>query len=320
MIYFFYDKKKFLVKKKENLIRIDTYIKFILHKKNRNFIQKIIEKGFVYVNNILIKKNYIVKINDVIEIFLPEGKKNIIPENLKINIFYEDEYVIIINKQSGLVVHPGKGNESMTLINGLHFYFLKKKNIYNKIPILVHRIDKGTSGLILVAKDKNILEKISKQFYINHIKRKYITLVWGYIKNNKGTIICNIGRSLKNRIYMNVFPNGIYGKFSITHYKVLERFKYVTLLKCTLETGRTHQIRVHLKYIGHPILNDKDYGGNHTFKEKKNIKKLFINMKYQALHAYYIEYIHPIYRKKNYFICPIPDRIKFLIKNLRLFK
>ncbi|BEH03786.1 ribosomal large subunit pseudouridine synthase D [Candidatus Karelsulcia muelleri] len=261
----------------------------------------------VYVNNILIKKNYIVKINDVIEIFLPE-KKNIIPENLKINLFYEDEYVIIINKQSGLVVHPGKGNESMTLINGLHFYFLKK-NFYKKIPILVHRIDKGTSGLILVAKDKNILEKISKQFYINHLKRKYITLVWGYIKNNKGTIICNIGRSLKNRIYMNVFPNGIYGKFSITHYKVLERFKYVTLLKCTLETGRTHQIRVHLKYIGHPIINDKDYGCQKYIIEKN---------KYQALHAYYIEYIHPIYRKQNYFICPIPERIKFIIKNLRL--
>lgn len=202
----------------------------------------------------------------------------------------------------------------MTLINGLHFYFLKRKNnIYNRIPILVHRIDKGTSGLILVAKDKNILEKISKQFYINHIKRKYITLVWGYIKTNKGTITCNIGRSLKNRINMNVFPNGIYGKFSITHYKVLERFKYVTLLKCTLETGRTHQIRVHLKYIGHPILNDKDYGGKKF--------KLFINMKikYQALHAYYIEYIHPIYRKKNYLICPLPEKIKLLIKKLRLF-
>ncbi|WP_425359970.1 RluA family pseudouridine synthase [Candidatus Karelsulcia muelleri] len=301
-----------LVKKKENLIRIDTYIKYILYKNNRNFIQKIIEKGLVYVNNILIKKNYIVKINDVIEIFLPE-KKKIIPENFKINIFYEDEYVIIINKQSGLVVHPGKGNESMTLINGLHFYFLKK-NFSKKIPILVHRIDKGTSGLILVAKDQNILEKISKQFYINHLKRKYITLVWGYIKNNKGTIICNIGRSLKNRIYMNVFPNGISGKFSITHYKVLERFKYVTLLKCTLETGRTHQIRVHLKYIGHPIINDKDYGCKKSIKSIE--KKIF---KYQALHAYYIEYIHPIYRKKNYFICPIPERIKFIIKNLRLF-
>ncbi len=262
----------------------------------------------VYVNNILIKKNYIVKINDVIEIFLPE-KKNIIPENFKINIFYEDEYVIIINKQSGLVVHPGKGNESMTLINGLHFYFLKK-NFYKQIPILVHRIDKGTSGLILVAKDKNILEKISKQFYINHLKRKYITLVWGYLKKKKGTIICNIGRSLKNRIYMNVFPNGIYGKFSITHYKVIERFKYVTLLKCTLETGRTHQIRVHLKYIGHTIINDKDYG----YIEKKYIKSI---EKKIALHAYYIEYIHPIYRKKNYFICPIPERIKFLIKDLR---
>ncbi|WP_259288663.1 RluA family pseudouridine synthase [Candidatus Karelsulcia muelleri] len=297
-----------LVKKKENLIRIDTYIKYILHKNNRNFLQKILEKGLVYVNNILIKKNYIVKINDVIEIFLPE-KQNIIPENFKINIFYEDEYVIIINKQSGLVVHPGKGNESMTLINGLHFYFLKK-NFYKQIPILVHRIDKGTSGLILVAKDKNILAKISKQFYINHLKRKYITLVWGYLKKKKGTIICNIGRSLKNRIYMNVFPNGISGKFSITHYKVIERFKYVTLLKCTLETGRTHQIRVHLKYIGHPIINDKDYG----YIEKKYIKSI---EKKIALHAYYIEYIHPIYRKKNYFICPIPERIKFLIKDLR---
>ncbi|WP_259285737.1 RluA family pseudouridine synthase [Candidatus Karelsulcia muelleri] len=299
-----------LVKKKENLIRIDTYIKYILHKNNRNFLQKILEKGLVYVNNILIKKNYIVKINDVIEIFLPE-KKKIIPENFKINIFYEDEYVIIINKQSGLVVHPGKGNESMTLINGLHFYFLKK-NFYKQIPILVHRIDKGTSGLILVAKDKNILEKISKQFYINHLKRKYITLVWGYLKKKKGTIICNIGRSLKNRIYMNVFPNGIYGKFSITHYKVIERFKYVTLLKCTLETGRTHQIRVHLKYIGHTIINDKDYG----CIEKKDIEKKDIEKKI-ALHAYYIEYIHPIYRKKNYFICPIPERIKLIIKNLR---
>uniref|UniRef100_UPI0032B284E5 RluA family pseudouridine synthase n=1 Tax=Candidatus Karelsulcia muelleri TaxID=336810 RepID=UPI0032B284E5 len=304
-----------IVNNQEKLIRIDKFLFYKFSNINRNIIQKLIKTGNISVNKILIKKNFLIKKNDRIDILFFSRKKKIIYDHLKLNIIYEDEYILIINKQSGLVVHPGNGNESNTLINGLYFYLNKNKmnHFYKKFPNLVHRIDKETSGLILVAKDKNIKKKISKQFICNKIKRNYITLVWGNIKKNKGTIICNIGRFVKKNIYMNFFPNGKNGKFSITHYKVLERFKYVTLLKCTLETGRTHQIRVHLKYIGHPIFNDKNYGGN---KKDKFIKNYLNKIKYQALHAYYIEYIHPIYIKTTYFICPIPKRIKFLIKLL----
>ncbi len=246
---------------------------------------------------------------------------------MKLHLLYEDEYILIINKKSGLVVHPGNGNKSMTLSNGLHFYFKNKKiiNINDNYPFLGHRIDKGTSGLILVSKYENILNKISKQFWFNKIKRKYITLVWGIFFKKEGTIICNIGRCLKNKTHMNVFPNGCLGKQAITHYKVLETFKYFSLLKCSLETGRTHQIRVHLKYIGHPIFNDKNYGEDKkyknflSFKERIFLEKCLKTFKYQALHAYYLEFKHPIYLKNKYLISPIPEKFKFLIKKIKNF-
>ncbi|YCJ92081.1 MAG: RluA family pseudouridine synthase [Candidatus Karelsulcia muelleri] len=317
------------VKKNEINLRLDFFLKKKFSSYKRNFFQNLIKKKNVFVNKIYKKKNYLLKNNDVIEIFLK--KKKFHYQKMKLHLLYEDEYILIINKKSGLVVHPGNGNKSMTLSNGLHFYFKNKKiininiNINDNYPFLGHRIDKGTSGLILVSKSEKILKKISKQFWFNKIKRKYITLVWGIFFKKEGTIICNIGRCLKNKTHMNVFPNGFLGKQAITHYKVLETFKYFSLLKCSLETGRTHQIRVHLKYIGHPIFNDKNYGEDKkyknflSFKERIFLEKCLKTMKYQALHAYYLEFKHPISLKNKYLISPIPEKFKFLIKKIKNF-
>ncbi|XMD33474.1 MAG: RluA family pseudouridine synthase [Candidatus Karelsulcia muelleri] len=312
-------KTKFLLKQNEINLRLDLFLKTKFSSYKRNFVQNLIKNKNVFVNKIYKKKNYLLKNNDVIEIFFKKKKFNY--KKIKLHLLYEDEYILIINKKSGLVVHPGNGNQSMTLSNGLHFYFKNKKIM----PFLVHRIDKGTSGLILVSKYENLFKKISKQFWFNKIKRKYITLVWGIGLKKEGTIICNIGRCLKNKTHMNVFPNGLLGKQAITHYKVLETFQYFSLLKCSLETGRTHQIRVHLKYIGHPILNDKNYGEDKkyknfiSFKERILLEKCLKTFKYQALHAYYLEFKHPIYLKNKYFISPIPEKFKFLIKKIKNF-
>ncbi|WGH27275.1 MAG: RluA family pseudouridine synthase [Candidatus Bostrichicola ureolyticus] len=311
------------VDQQQESIRIDKFLLKKLYNITRNKIQNSANNGNIKVNGITVKSNYRIKPFDIIHILIDYEKDNyhIIPKNIPINIIYEDEYLILVNKPSGMVVHPSYGHYNNTLINALKYYFHKKN--FNKMIVsrdgLVHRIDKDTSGLIIVSKNEYCLQHLLQQFFYHTIIRQYIALVWGNISNNTGTITGHIGRNLYNRKKMNVFPDGNYGKYAVTHYKVLKRFKYVNLVSCYLETGRTHQIRVHFKYIGHPVFNDHIYGGNKILKNKKD--KEFLNFCFkilprQALHAFSLGFIHPFNKKKYYFKCPLPNDIKNIIKIL----
>ncbi|MBC8486033.1 MAG: RluA family pseudouridine synthase, partial [Bacteroidetes bacterium] len=243
-------------------------------------------------------------------------------------ILYEDNDVIVVNKVAGMVVHPAYGNYQGTLVNALIYHFHLTGEIQNKNgagPYLVHRIDKDTSGVIMAAKNEESQIKLGKQFYNHTLERKYVALVWGDVKEEQGTITGNIGRSLKNRKIFRVFPEGDYGKHAVTHYKVLERFGYVTLVECKLETGRTHQIRVHLKYIGHTLFNDETYGGNEilkgtTFtKYKQFVKNCFKICQRQALHAKSLGFIHPATREKMFFDTPLPPDMEEVLEKWRKY-
>ena len=235
----------------------------------RNKIQNSIKAGNVRVNNSIVKANYKVKGEDVVTVVLDYPKENyeVIPQEIDIDIVYEDNDLLIVNKKAGMVVHPGYGNRDRTLVNAVSFHVnnLPCKSGKDR-PGLVHRLDKNTSGLLVIAKTESAMTILSKKFAERDLERKYITLVWGNVKEDEGIIVGHIGRHLKNRKIMDVFPNGDYGKEAISHYKVLERFGYTTLIECKLETGRTHQIRAHFKYIGHPVFNDEDYGGDAILK------------------------------------------------------
>ncbi|BDT61620.1 MAG: hypothetical protein RDO_1480 [Flavobacteriales endosymbiont of Rhyzopertha dominica] len=314
-------------------IRIDKYLYIFFKKKiSRKKIQNNIINNNVLLNNKIIKCNKKIKINDkIIFIYnnqLLNNNNNIITENknIKINIHYEDKYIIIINKQPGLIVHPGYGNYNNTLINWLKYY-INIKNINNNLNYtdnklgLLHRLDKNTSGLLIIAKNLKIYNNIKKQFINKIIIKKYLALVWGIPKYNTLTIKNYIGRNIKNRKIMKVYLNKKYGKYSITKYKIIKKFKYFSLLKCYLKTGRTHQIRIHLNYIGNTIFNDDIYGGNkiknnlNFNKINKNIlNKCFKILPRLALHAYYLKFYHPIFKKNKKFIIKLPNDIKKLIK------
>jgi 23S rRNA pseudouridine1911/1915/1917 synthase len=245
----------------------------------------------------------------------PPRDVEILPEDIPINIVYEDEDLILINKQAGLVVHPGYANYTGTLLNGLAHYFAKtgQTNVENGFGYLVHRIDKDTTGLLLVTKNELAQTKLAKQFFDHTVDREYEALVWRDVENDEGIIEGNIGRSLKDRRVMTVFPDGEYGKEAVSHYKVLRRFGYVTLIQCKLETGRTHQIRAHLNYLGHPLFNDERYGGNKilkgtTFsKYKQFVQNCFKIISRQALHARSLGFIHPTTNKKLHFESNLPS-------------
>ena len=255
----------------------------------------------------------------------PPREIEIIPENIPLDIVYEDDDIIIINKNAGLVVHPGYGNYTGTLVNALTYYFLNKiDNQGNPInPLLVHRIDKDTSGLLLVAKSEYAQIKLANDFYHHTIHRKYYALVWGDFKEDEGTVTAHIGRNPKDRLVMTVFPDGESGKHAVTHYKVVERFGYVTLIECQLETGRTHQIRVHLKSIRHPLFNDATYGGDRilkgtTFtKYRQFIQNCFKLLPRQALHAKSLGFTHPITGKQLFFDSPLPEDMQAVIDKWR---
>jgi 23S rRNA pseudouridine1911/1915/1917 synthase len=255
----------------------------------------------------------------------PPRDIELIPENIPINILYEDDHLLIINKDAGMVVHPGYGNYTGTLVNALvyHFKDLPQQNEESIKPGLVHRIDKNTSGILLIAKNELAQTRLAKMFFDRKIDRLYHALVWGDIKSDEGTITGNIGRSLKNRKIMDVFPNGEFGKTAITHYRVLERFGYVTLVECKLETGRTHQIRAHFKYIGHPLFNDETYGGDRILKGTTFTKyKQFIQNCFQicprhALHAKTLGFNHPDTGKPIYFDSDLAVDMQQLIEKWR---
>lgn len=301
----FYEHYRFKVDKGQSPLRIDKYLVNCIANISRNRIQEAAENGNILVNEKPVKSNYKVKPGDIITIVMtyPPSHFEIIPQNIPLNIVYEDEELIVVNKQPGLVVHPGIGNYDGTLLNALAYHFKNQPNInFNDPRIgLVHRIDKDTSGLLLIAKTENAKTHLGKQFYDKTTERRYQALVWGNIKRNEGTIEGSLARDPRNRMLFSVFSEeeNSSAKRAVTHFKVLERLAYVTLVECKLETGRTHQIRVHMKHIGHPVFNDERYGGNEILRGTSStsyrqfVKNCFEICPRQALHAKTLGFIHP---------------------------
>jgi 23S rRNA pseudouridine1911/1915/1917 synthase len=311
----------------QNLLRIDKFLSDRLKGATRSRLQNAADEGNILVNKKPVKSSYRVKPGDEISIVMdyPRRELKIIPENIPLNIIYEDNSVIVLNKPAGLVVHPGHGNYSGTLVNALayHFKSLPLFNSDDPRPGLIHRIDKNTSGLLVVAKTIEAKVSLSLQFFEKTTKRRYVALVWGDLKEDEGTITGNIGRSLKNRQVFTVFPDGDYGKPAVTHYKVIERLGYVNLVECRLETGRTHQIRVHMKHIGHPLFNDDNYGGDQilrgtTFtKYKQFVANCFTMLPRQALHAQMLGFVHPVTGEEMLFESELPDDLAHVIVKWR---
>lgn len=324
-----YEHHRIVVDKGQTLLRIDKYLTDRLLNTTRNRIQLAADAGSILVNGSPVKSNYRVKPLDVITIVMtrPPRDIEIIPENIPLRIVYEDSDLLVVDKPAGLVVHPGHGNYTGTLVNALAYY-LKDDPSYDPTDPrlgLVHRIDKDTSGLLVVAKKPEAKSHLSLQFFHKTTKRKYLALVWGTVKEDEGRIEGNIGRDPKDRMQMTVFPDADQGKTAVTHYTVKERLGYVTLVECRLETGRTHQIRVHMKYIGHPLFNDARYGGNEilkgtTFsKYKQFVQNCFSACPRHALHAKTLGFIHPRTGEEMYFDSEIPDDLAELIDKWRTY-
>ena len=312
----------------QEMVRIDTFLTTRIHSISRNRIQNAAKAGNILVNDVPVKQNYKVKPNDVISIVFsyPPRETDIKPEPIPLDIVYEDNDIIVINKQAGLVVHPAHGTFEGTLLHGLAYHFEQtQQNVENRIGYLVHRIDKDTTGLMIVAKNEVAQTILAKQFFEHSIHRRYNALVWGDFDEDEGTIEGNIGRSPNNRLRMTVFPNGENGKEAITHWKVLERFGYVTLNEYRLETGRTHQIRVHSQYIGHPLFNDALYGGDiilkgTTFsKYKQFIDNCFKILPRHALHAKELGFDHPTTGKKMMFKSDLPNDMQQVLEKWRTY-
>ena len=311
----------------QSLVRIDKFLSNRLMNATRSRLQAAAEDGKVLVNKVPVKSSYKVKPGDEISIVMdyPRRELKIIAEDIPLNIVYEDDDVMVINKPPGLVVHPGHGNYSGTLVNALAFHFkgLPLFDSDDPRPGLIHRIDKNTSGLLVVAKTLDAKVKLSLQFFEKTTKRKYVALVWGDLDEDEGTITGNIGRSPKNRQVFTVFSEGDYGKPAVTHYKVIERLGYVNLVECRLETGRTHQIRVHMKHIGHPLFNDDNYGGDRilkgtTFtKYKQFVANCFAMIPRQALHAQMLGFVHPVTGEEMLFESELPDDLANVIVKWR---
>lgn len=315
----------FIVDKGQGLLRIDKFLYARLENTSRNKIQVAAKAGNILVNGEAVKPNYKVKPQDEISIVMayPPRDITLIPEDIPLNILHEDDDLVIVNKEAGMVVHPGYGNYSGTLVNALihHFGNLPRQNQEDIKPGLVHRLDKNTSGILIIAKTELAQTRLAKLFFDRNIDRIYNALVWGDFKEDEGTITGHIGRSLKNRKVMDVFPDESFGKPAVTHYRVLERFGYVSLVECKLETGRTHQIRAHFQHIGHPLFNDATYGGDKilkgtTFtKYKQFVKNCFEAIPRHALHAKTLGFRHPITGKPMFFDSDLPaDMLQVLGK------
>ena len=319
-----YEHYSFSVQLGQAPLRIDKYLMNFVENATRTKIQAAAKTGSIKVNGEEVKSNYKVKPLDEIKVFFeyPPAENLLLPENIDLNIVHEDEDLIVLNKPSGLVVHPGHGNYSGTLINGLIYHFDNLPNNSSNRPGLVHRIDKDTSGLLVVAKNDNAMTKLSDQFAKKTSKREYIALVWGNVIKDEGSVDAIIGRNPKNRLQNIVFndENSHLGKPAVTHYKVIERLGYVTLISCRLETGRTHQIRVHMKHIGHTLFNDERYGGDlilkgTTFtKYKQFVDNCFKVLPRQALHAKSLGFVHPTTNEFIEFESEIPEDMKLCLE------
>ncbi|MGA1976408.1 MAG: RluA family pseudouridine synthase [Bacteroidales bacterium] len=308
-------------------IRIDKFLFSRLESTSRTRIQNAASAGNILVNNNPVRPSYKVKPGDIIQVVLPNPPREIelIPENIPIDIVYEDDDVIVVNKEPGMVVHPAYGNYTGTLVNALmwHFRDLPLFSSGEMRPGLVHRIDKNTSGILVLAKNEISLNRLSRQFYDRTTDRKYIALVWGIPDPRQGTITGNVGRSVRDRKVMQVFPDGNAGKPAVTHYKVIEDLGYISMVECKLETGRTHQIRVHFKYIRHPVFNDEEYGGDRilkgtTFtKYQQFVRNCFKIIPRQALHAKSLAFDHPVTGQRLFFDSELPADMKRVIEKWR---
>ena len=318
---------KFVASKGQDPLRVDKFLMNFIENATRNKIQQAAKSGHIWVNGNPVKQNYRVKAGDEVKVLFehPPYEYLLEPEDLPLDIVFEDEALLIVNKAPGMVVHPGHGNYSGTLVNALAFHFEKLPMNSNNRPGLVHRIDKDTSGLLVVAKTEEAMTHLAQQFFEKTSEREYIALVWGSVTEDEGTIEGHIGRNPKNRLQMQVFPEGEQGKHAVTHYKVLERMHYVTLVSCRLETGRTHQIRAHMKYIGHTLFNDARYGGDKilkgtTFtKYKQFVENAFKLLPRQALHAKSLGFIHPITGEAMYFEAELPEDMSNCITKWRQY-
>ncbi|MEP4532268.1 MAG: RluA family pseudouridine synthase [Cyclobacteriaceae bacterium] len=302
---------------RQALLRVDKFLMDRLPNVTRSKIQAGIKDGFVKVNGGLVKANYKVHPGDEVSIFLPEPPRDeeVVPEDIPLNIVFEDEHLLVVNKPAGMVVHPAYQNWTGTLVNALAFHFKNLPEMQGNEgrPGLVHRIDKDTSGLLVIAKTEQAMTGLAKQFFDHSIERTYYALVWGVPEEESGTIHVNVGRSLKDRRITTAFPEGDFGKDAITHFKVLEDLRYVSLVQCNLETGRTHQIRAHMKWIGHTLFNDATYGGDQVLKGtvftkyKQFVQNCFKVIPRQALHAKTLGFIHPITKKEMQFDSDLPE-------------
>jgi len=322
-----YEHYAFRVEKGQQPLRIDKYLMNFVENATRNKIQQAAKDGCIFVNGTPVKSNYKVKPNDHITVKFeyPPHEYLLVAEDIPIDIVYEDDHVLVVNKPAGMVVHPGHGNYSGTLINGLIYHFENLPNNSSDRPGLVHRIDKDTSGLLVVAKTENAMAHLSNQFAEKTSERQYVALVWGHIEEDEGTVEGHIGRHPKNRLQNTVYEGdeSYKGKPAVTHYKVIERLGYVTLVSCKLETGRTHQIRVHMKHIGHTLFNDERYGGDKilkgtTFtKYKQFVENCFKVLPRQALHAKTLGFEHPSTGEWMSFTSEIPEDIQRCIEKWR---
>ncbi len=313
----------------QSLVRIDKFLHHRLTGTSRTRIQAAASAGNILVNDIPVKQSYRVKPGDGIAILLPYPPRNyeLLPEDIPLEIVYEDDDLLVVNKHAGMVVHPGVGNLTGTLVNAL-MYHLRDNPLFSsgeERPGLVHRIDKNTSGLLVVAKTELALNKLASQFYHKTTRRTYLALVWGDLEQEAGTIRGHIGRSPRDRKLMYVFPDGSTGKEAVTHYRVVERLGYVNLVECRLETGRTHQIRVHFQYISHPVFNDPEYGGDRvlrgtTFtKYKQFVLNCFELIPGQALHASTLGFVHPVLGREVLFDAPLPEGFSQLLQRWRTY-
>ncbi len=326
-----YERKIFTVDKGQEPFRIDKWVQMHMEGATRNKVQQGIEAGFLTVNGKTVKSNYKIKPGDeIILMSLINPEHTILKEEpIPLNIVYEDDFLMVINKPPNMVVHPGVGNFSGTLLNGVAYYLRQQNPQLNEESLprfgLVHRIDKNTTGLIVLAKTGEAAAHLAKQFFNHTVNRRYIALVWGNIQEEEGTINAHIARHKQHRKMFDAYPEGDTGKHAITHYKVLERFNYVTLVECKLETGRTHQIRVHMKHIGHTLFNDIEYGGDKTLKGTIYSKyKQFVDNCFEAcprcaLHAKTLGFIHPNTGKEIFFESPMPADMEAAVEKWRQY-
>ncbi len=320
-----FEHHRFLASQGQEPLRVDKFLMNFIENATRNKIQQAAKKGNIWVNGVIVKQNYKVKAGDEVKVLFehPPYEFLLTGEDIPLDIVYEDEVLLVVNKPAGMVVHPGHGNYSGTLINALVYHFDNLPKNSSERPGLVHRIDKDTSGLLVIAKTESAMTHLAKQFFDKTSEREYVALVWGNVAEDQGTIEGHLARHPKNRLQMTVFPEGDQGKEAITHYKVLERLGYVTLVSCRLETGRTHQIRVHMKYLGHTLFNDERYGGDKilkgtTFtKYKQFVENAFKLLPRQALHAKTLGFEHPVTKEFLRFDSSIPGDMASCIEKWR---